>query len=249
MNKLAVKVEENFSDLMENSTSLNQLNEILFRECRKHGITKFILHDFLKYKDYKRLYSMTSPDLEEWRDVYQVQKEYDIIDPIYDKTYHSFCALYWNENVFSKLTQKQREFFSDLKRFGISSGTTFSLIPQMIKEEELLSGDSMPCSSYQHNRFFTVLNQDLSNNMDLIYKLSVIGNTYNLKKESFTYDKFSKPLELEKDDTNYALLYSILSKGIYSLESKGLVTFDIVYRQGVDSLLNDNNDELERKIH
>lgn len=237
--------DNDFITLVEDSSSIIELDEILRRKCKEFGIEKFILHEFLKTDRYKSVYSMSSADLDDWIHFYQENGGYDRFDPIYDRIKNSFLPFYWTKNSFNKLERKQRELFEDMEAFGILSGTTFLLTPQMIKEEKLVDDRGQIILNYRHERFFTVLGQDISNDFELIFKLSFMGNLYNLKKESFSYENFKKEKVQIKSDLDYQLSYNILCEGINALTEKGYVDFSTIYRIGIHSLIEKVNNKLK----
>lgn len=229
---------------VENSSSITDLDEILRNKCKYLGVEKFILHEFLKTDQYKCVYSITAADLGDWAYFYQKNREYDCFDPIFDCAKDSILPFFWTKNSFKNLTERQKELFEDMEVFGISSGTTLPLVPQMIKEQNLLDDKDYVISNYRHERFFTVLGQDISNNFELILKLSFVGNLYNLKKESLSYEKLTMQKLQIKSDLDYQLSYSILHEGISAFSEKGYVDFNTIYKVGLNSLIQKVNEKL-----
>ena len=236
MNNPSTTQLTHFIHSIEQAVSLDELDVMLVHACQALSIHRFILCEFIQTPIHKTLYAMTATHLKEWETFYQIEKKYDIIDPIYDYAAHTFTPFFWTPHTFDSLTLEQKEFFVDAEVFHITSGTTFALLPRLIKDLVLpFDNEGLP-PPYTHHCFFTVLDRDLTHDLALIYQLSILGNAYNLKKETFAFQPNkqtqSRP---NKHNETYKLLYTILKQGILSLgnNNSGHLLFKEIFRRGL----------------
>ena len=84
MNNPSTTQLTHFIHSIEQAVSLDELDVMLVHACQALSIHRFILCEFIQTPIHKTLYAMTATHLKEWETFYQIEKKYDIIDPIYD---------------------------------------------------------------------------------------------------------------------------------------------------------------------
>lgn len=153
---------KNILEAIKEESCQEEVFNIFHNYCREENITDIALAMFYGAKNPLDSWTIFHSYPKEWVIRYQEQ-EYFKCDPVYKSLAKISFPFAWHHSSFEDLSLTQQQLMDEAFDFGVKKGFTIPLLP----------------TNYYHG-FVTLLNQQTLH-PELLYNISLIGNTCNKK--------------------------------------------------------------------
>ncbi len=159
---LTQKIERTIKEINEEIRSDKEIFKILKNICRRFCIKHFSLAIFYGKESTMESFFLYSTYSSKWVHQYK-ERKYHLCDPIFNCLQKIAYPFEWKIKGFKNLTPLQSKLMKEAYEFGIRSGITIPLLPQV-----------------NSHGFLTILNQT-SLHPDILYTLSLVANACSCK--------------------------------------------------------------------